>query len=71
MTREGGLVLESERSLDEESKWIINEVCRAIYGLPNLKEDLIKRLSYRIESDEGLKLDTSALEAIYGGKFRY
>ena len=71
MTREGGLVLESERSLDEESKWIINEVCRAIYGLPNLKEDLIERLSYRIESDEGLKLDTSALEAIYGGKFRY
>ena len=71
MTREGGLVLESERSLDEESKWIINKVCRAIYGLPNLKEDLIERLSYRIESDEGLKLDTSALEAIYGGKFRY
>ena len=71
MTHEGGLVLESERSLDEESKWIINEVCRAIYGLPNLKEDLIERLSYRIESDEGLKLDTSALEAIYGGKFRY
>ena len=71
MTHEGGLVLESERSLDEESKWIINEICRAIYGLSNLKEDLIERLSYRIESDEGLKLDTSALEAIYGGKFLY
>lgn len=71
MTHEGGLVLESERSKGEESKWIINEVCRAIYGLPNLKEDLIERLSYRIESDEGLKLDTSALEAIYGGKLRY
>lgn len=71
MTREGGLVLESERSQDEESKWIINGVCRAIYGLPNLKEDLIERLSYRIESDEGLKLDMSALEAIYGGNLRY
>lgn len=71
MTREGGLVLESERSQDEESKWIINGVCRTIYGLQNLKEDLIERLSYRIESDEGLKLDTSALEAIYGGKLRY
>ena len=71
MTHEGGLVLESERSQGEESKWIINEVCRASYGLPNLKEDLIERLSYRIASDEGLKLDTSALEAIYGGKFRY
>ena len=71
MTHEGGLVLESERSQGEESKWIINGVCRVIYGLPNLKEDLIERLSYRIESDEGLKLDTSALEAIYGGKFRY
>lgn len=71
MTHEGGLVLESERSKGEESKWIINGVCRAIYGLPNLKEDLIERLSYRIESDEGLKLDTSALEVIYGGKLRY
>ena len=58
MTHEGGLVLESERSLDEESKWIINEICRAIYGLSNLKEDLIERLSYRLFTEANSFINT-------------
>lgn len=71
MMCEGGLVLELEWFWDEESKWIINGVCWVIYGLLNLKEDLIEWLLYWIEFDEGLKFDMLVLEIIYGGKFCY